>query len=154
MNLNKNDVEALSTGSLFKEITAGEYNNATASSEGEEEDNVFPLPGIAASSSTSSRKRHGMNRNATTSLSVKDLSKSFDQMVSKQQEQCQKPTSNKEVVGGWRWRGNGNASIAGNETTALYARAARKSSTIKDDFFTYRPLGERGKRWVLAGIFC
>ena len=111
-------------------------------SDPEEIDDVFPLPDIA-SSSLLRRSKRVLKKDDLTTTSVKDLTKNFDQIATKQAEQNKKLKSNKEVVGGWRWRNTGGDPVA---------KTSSRSSTSSEDFFTYRPLDERGKRWILAGI--
>ena len=92
----------------------------------EENDDVFPLPDIASSSVLRRSKRVLKKDNLTTS--VKDLTKNFDQIATKQAEQNKKLKSNKEVVGGWRWRNTGGESVS---------KTSSRSSTSSEDFFTY-----------------
>ena len=107
----------------------------------EENDDVFPLPDIT-SSSVLRRSKRVLKKDNPTTTSVKDLTKNFDQIATKQAEQSKRLKSNKEVVGGWRWRNTGGESVS---------KTSSRSSTSSEDFFTYRTLDERGKRWIFAG---
>ena len=138
-NIEKNDTNV--------ENTVDKSDNSSLASENEENDQVFPLPEISASS-VSQLKNRGLKRSIVQTASVKDLTRNFDQIVSQQAEECNKLTSNKQVVGGWRWRTTSNSSTSGVEFST---KRPLRNSASSEDFFTYRPLNERGKYWILAG---
>ena len=128
------------------EITVDIEQKKFSGSDLEEDDSVFPLPNITAVSG-SMRNKRGLTRDNAKTASVKDLTKNFNQIVSKQAEQCNKSNSNIGAVGGRRWRANSNGGVSDVESVARQGG----SSASPEDFFAYRPLDERGKRWILAG---
>ena len=106
--------------------------------EKEEDDSVFPLPDIG------SKTKRTLSRDTSKTSSVKDLTRNFDQIVSNQAEESKKMQNSREVARGRRWAQN----AAGGDSLA---RQPSRSSTTSEDFFSYRPLDDRGKRWILAG---
>ena len=101
-----NDHKIISRTTTVSLAPIEEWDATTSPERDEKEDELFPLPENGDMPLTI-RKDRGMKRNTTATLSVKDLSQSFELMSSKelvaQQQPGKKYSSNKEVVGGWRW---------------------------------------------------
>ena len=119
-------------------------SNVIASSEEQEaDDSVFPLPDIGNQTENFKTKRT-LTRDTNKTSSVKDLTRNFDQIVSDQTEANNKMTRDREVNRPRRWGPN---SLSGDSL----AKQSNRSSTTSEDFYSYRPLEEKGKKWILAG---
>ena len=121
-------------------------HNMAALEEEEADDSVFPLPDISTPTLNTKNKR-SLSRDTSKTSSVKDLTRNFDQIVSdqaEQNEQNKKMSSNREANRARRWGPN----ASGGDHMA---RQQSRSSTTSEDFYSYRPLEDKGKQWILAG---
>ena len=119
-------------------------SNVIGSSEEQEaDDSVFPLPDIGNQTENYKNKRT-LTRDTSKTSSVKDLTRNFDQIVSDQTEANNKMTRDREVNRPRRWGPN---SLSGDSL----AKQSSRSSTNSEDFYSYRPLEDKGKKWILAG---
>lgn len=114
--------------------------------EEEADDSVFPLPDIGAPSLNAKPKR-SLSRDTAKTSSVKDLTRNFNQIVSDQAEQNKKISSNRDANRAKRWGPNASGSD-------YMARQQSRISTTSEDFYSYRPLEDKGKLWILAGNWC
>ena len=123
--------------------TLNESNVLGSSEEQEADDSVFPLPDIGNQTETFKTKRT-LTRDTNKTSSVKDLTRNFDQIVSDQTEANNKMSRDREVNRPRRWGPN---SLIGDSL----AKQPSRNSTTSEDFYSYRPLEDKGKKWILAG---